>query len=88
MSVQELIDQGYESTSNKYRTVARLPPGKTGVEALREVSPHDYALIVYRIEQQCASAYRRIYAQRNGDQIELSVEEFRQFKQAGGKVSW
>jgi hypothetical protein len=88
INVQELIDAGYESTSNKYRTVARLPPGKTALEALRDASPHDYAMIVARIEQQCASTYRRLYASHNGHQVELTIEEFREFKQAGGKVSW
>jgi hypothetical protein len=88
INVKELISHGYQQTSSKYRTVARLPPGKTGLEALRDVSPHDYHLIIARIEQQCASTYRRLYAEKEGNQLELSPEEFAAFKAAGGETSW
>jgi hypothetical protein len=86
--VKELIAQGYQQTSSRYRTVARLPPGKTAVEALRDCDPNAYKQIIKRIEQQCASAYRRLYAEKNGDQVELSLEEFAAFKAAGGETSW
>jgi len=88
MTVEEMIAQGYQQTSSKYRIIARLPPGKTAVEALRDVSPHDYAMIVARIEQQCASTYRRTYAAKEGNELVLSPEEFAAFKAAGGETSW
>lgn len=88
MTAEEMIAQGYKSTSNKYRTVARLPPGKTGIEALREVSPHEYRDIMRQLEQRCADRYRCIYAEKNGDQLELSPEEFTAFKRAGGESSF
>jgi hypothetical protein len=88
VNVEELIAEGYQSTSNKYRTVARLPAGKNGIEALREIAPSEYHHIMERIEQECARTYRRLYAEKHGDQLELSIEEFQAFKRAGGKVSW
>jgi hypothetical protein len=41
LTVQELIRQGYKQTSRRYRTLARLPPGKTGIEAVVEARDAD-----------------------------------------------
>lgn len=35
-NIQELIKQGYKQVSSQYRTVARLPSGKSGKDALYE----------------------------------------------------
>lgn len=83
-----LVRDGYMQTSARFRCVARLPEGKTGLEALRDVAPNDYARIMGQAERNAADEFRRIYAERCGLQIQLGPEEFAAFKKAGGQTSW
>jgi len=90
---QALIDQGYHQTSRKYRHVARLPEGKTGIEALAEASakyrPGDALEWATRLGEQAAGGhFRRVYAVcYPGLRREVSEAVFAAFKALGGKVA-
>lgn len=84
-----LVRDGWKSVSNKYQTIARLPAGKTGIEALRECAPYEYARIVEEIERRAADTYRRVHATASaGTKQELDSSMFQAFKRAGGGSSW
>jgi hypothetical protein len=83
-NIDELIAQGYEQTSRKYRIVARLPPGKTGLEALAEVDPGLAANILRNANEQAAQQFRRVHAQGE-DQLTLTWGEFNEFLVKTGK---
>jgi hypothetical protein len=78
-TVDELLRQGAQQLSRKYRHVARLPPNTTGLEAMRERAPGRYAEVMRRAEQWAADEYRRYVAQYHGDHFELTVDEFSEF---------
>lgn len=82
-----LVAEGYKQTSRKFRHVARLPRGKSGLEALKEADPEGYAHIMDNAERQAADTYRRIHA-RGPDKLSLTVEGFEAFRKAGGEPSW
>jgi hypothetical protein len=79
--IKQLIADGYYSTSNKYRHVTRLPPGKTGMQALSEADPS----WVERFEQMAKRHYLRVHADEH--RLELTPEEFAEFKRQGGEVA-
>ena len=74
--IDKLIEDGYEQVSRKYRTVARLPPGKTGLEALREVDPRLADQFLKNANEMAKHQYLRCY---DSDKIELTYEEFSEF---------
>lgn len=76
------------SISNRYRLIARLPEGKTGLEALKERAPESFEHIMQHAEQLAADEYRRTYARQHGDEVELSSEDYSAFRKAGGRSSW
>jgi hypothetical protein len=79
----------WQSTSNRYRAVARLPEDMSGVEALREFAPEGYQELMEQFERRAADTFRRIYASRvEGCRAELTQEEWAEFKAAGGVSSW
>lgn len=80
----ELVAAGYKQVSRKYRLVARLPEGKTGMEALEAHAPDTARNFRRMAEEMAASQYLRIYADRDGNQVELTPEEFEEFRKAGG----
>jgi hypothetical protein len=86
-SAAELVAAGYRQTSWKYGLVARLPPGKTGVEALAERSPELVRELQERMEAEAADIYRRIYAQSAGHSLALSRDELEAFRASGGVSS-
>ena len=89
LNVDELLQQGVKQISRKYRTVARLPVGMTGLDALRERSPERYAQIMRRAESWAAEEYRIGVAKDYGDEFELTVEEFSEFlKKTGRGNGW
>lgn len=81
---KRLKDAGYRQLSRKHRIVARLPPGKTGLEALREADSEAYERVMRLAEESAAEDYRRFHA-RGEDRRELSIEEFAAFRKAGGR---
>lgn len=75
----------WKQTSRKYRHVARLPPGKTGIQALKDASPDECRRVEELLERQCAAQYLRLYAAKEGFREELTEEEFENFKANGGE---
>lgn len=72
---ERLVSEGWEQISRKYRMLARLPPGLTGLEALRE---HDHKLVdrfLAVAEDNARFQYLRVYAPEE-HRIELTREEF------------
>lgn len=84
-TVDELLQQDAKQVSRKYRLVARLPVGMTGIEALCERAPDRYARVMARAEQWAADDYRREVAHKHGDLFELTREEFAEFLVKTGK---
>jgi hypothetical protein len=80
--ISDLIKRGYRQVSRKYRRVAALPEGKTGIQAIRDADPSYYKGVVARIEESCADQYLRVYAK---DKLELTREEFAEFLRQTGR---
>jgi hypothetical protein len=84
-SVDELLKQGVRQLSRKYRTVARLPPGMTGLQALQERAPERYKEVMKRAEEWAAEDYCRYVAEKYGDHFELTVEQFNEYLAKTGR---
>lgn len=75
------------SVSHKYRIVARFPEGKTGKQALAESGGQrcdDQAWVDGMGEGHSGDHYLRCYAREADLWKELSIEEWREFRKAGG----
>lgn len=94
-TAQRLIDEGWYQVSRKYRLVARLPKGKTGIEALieqerRSQYPHPQAEEwVERLgEGHAGDHYLRTKPRRLGqqdpDEQELDIPTFAAYRKLGG----
>lgn len=83
--VDELIAAGFEQVSRKYRTLARLPPGTKGLEALREHNASRAREIMEKANDEAARLYRAVYASGE-DKIELSEEEFKEYLKKTGRA--
>lgn len=79
---KEIIAAGYLQTSAKYRMVARVPPGKTAMQALCEADPK----WIEQFERIARNQYLRVYGQSQ-DRLELTREEFAEFKRLGGSMA-
>lgn len=78
-SVDDLLAQGAEQMSRKYRLVARLPEGMTALEALKDRDMPLYERVMADAERRARELYRLHVAKRYGDYFELSVAEFNEF---------
>jgi hypothetical protein len=87
MTAEELIKRGYKQISAKYLTVACLPERMTGLQALEMYNPDAYKALMDRAEQQAADTFRRMNATGQHN-LELTEQEFLEFKKKGGEVSW
>ncbi len=76
----DLHARGAQQTSRKFRCVAWLPSGETGMQALERVAPNAAREIRQRIEDSCADTYRRMHAERDGNQQALDLRTFQAFK--------
>ncbi len=81
--VVALFEEGYLQTSRKFCHVARLPEGKTGIEALiaaELASEHPHPRAVSWAngmgELHAANHYRKCHAQREGLWMELDSDTF------------
>lgn len=84
--VDELLKRGAQQISRKHRTVAVLPEGMTGLDALERYCPEEFERLMQRIEDSAADSYRRSpAAYRNGHQINLTVDQFQEFLQRTGR---
>jgi hypothetical protein len=74
----------YFQVSRKYRSLARLPEGMTGREAMVNADPRgrwsDEKLYT---EEDCADQFLRCYT-KPSDRIELSPSAFASYLRAGG----
>ncbi len=83
--IQKLIDEGYVQTSHRYRSVARLPEGKTAIQALTEADPIAGKDLMQQLERWALSRYLRGPYSKN--RLELTPEEFKEFKKLNGPVA-
>jgi hypothetical protein len=83
--VADLIKQGYEQISRKYRMLGRLPEGKTGLEALREVDPRLAQHFLDNANNAAKDQYIRCYTRGEPYRIELTREEFDEFLRQTGR---
>lgn len=85
MTGQELVEAGYFQISKRFRCVARLPPGKSGIDALTDAAKHDRsdarAWAKKLGETRAADYYIRCYAK---DEIVLDQATWDAFVRAGG----
>jgi hypothetical protein len=82
--VDALIVAGFEQVSRKYRTLARLPAGKTGLEALAEVDAALAARFLQNANEHAAEQYRRCFA-RHENKVELTIDEFNEYLEKTGR---
>jgi hypothetical protein len=85
-TVRALIDGGYTQVSSKYHLLARLPPGKTALEALEDECPKYAAQVRDQCENLARSHYLRMSSQK-GNHVTLTIEEFAEFKRLKGDVA-
>lgn len=86
--MRRLVDEGYRQVSRKFRHVARLPDGMTGLEALRSVDPDLHDRMMQRMEEEAADHFRRVHASEQGLWLTLTTEEFDAFRRAAtGRIS-
>lgn len=75
----------WKSTSNKYRSVSRLPEGLTAVEALQKYSPETYQRLLRQLENGAQAEWMRCFAPRvDGCSETLTEAEWIAFRKAGG----
>lgn len=74
----------WRQTSRKYRMIARLPEGETGLEAIKRCSPKDYERIMKHAERMASSSYLIHFAEQEGNSQILSTEAFETFRKNGG----
>lgn len=88
--VRTFDPQTWFSTSNKYRTIARLPEGMTASEAFEKFEPERLEQLLVENEQRFHSTlnynWLRMYAERHGCSETLTPQEFKQFKANGGRL--
>jgi hypothetical protein len=89
---KDLLRRGYYQISLKHRTVARLPTGLTGREALykeeirRGRDEEDAWRWAYGMNESCAiDQYCRVHAMANDLSVTLDKETFAAFKRLGGR---
>jgi hypothetical protein len=80
-----LIATGFKQVSRKYRKLARIPAGKTGLEALAEVAPDLAAHFLAQAQERAADHYRSRYA-TGEDAVELSDEDFKEYLAKTGRA--
>ena len=76
--VDDLIAAGFQQTSRRFRMLARMPAGMTGLQALATVDPNLAARLQQHAEETAAEHYRRVYAPP-ADQVTLTPAEFDEF---------
>lgn len=75
----DYLARGFEQISAKYRTIAGLPVGETGLSALRRTDPTRAS----RLEQRAAARLeymRGPVASTEGNRVELDLRTFKAFK--------
>ncbi len=83
--VDEFIQGGYQQVSRRYRLIARLPSGKTGLEALAEVNPELAKHFLAQANEQAARQYLARHADGE-NKVELTDDEFREYLGKTGRA--
>lgn len=76
--IDRLVSGGFEEVSPRKTTVARVPPGMTALEALREVDP-DYAKELLEEAENAAAFEYRLNHAKGMNRKDLTLEEFNEF---------
>lgn len=86
---KRLIEQGYHQTSRNYRSVARLPPGMTAVEACKLLDPQKEKIWREHYERCCAQtvlgAVHWSASFKDECYKELDEATFAEFRRQGGR---
>jgi hypothetical protein len=91
LTAGDLIALGYYQVSAKYRHLAKLPVGKTGIQALidaertrgqRVQDPERWANMMG--EGHAGDQYLRTYARSDGNVLVVPIHIFKEFKAKGG----
>ena len=90
---KKLIEEGWYQVSRKYRTLARLPKGETGIQALaraatksRNIARDTREWAIMLGERSAGDHYLRVYAQEEGNWQEVSPTVFDWFRKLGGNT--
>lgn len=76
-----LREQGWVQKSNKYRIIARVPPGMTGAEALKANDPELYQKALRSFEESCREDFLTYCSDKvPGCAMTLGPAEFAGFK--------
>ena len=90
LKANELINNGYYQVSRKYRTLARLPNGMTGKQALltvaKKIRPWDAEKWVDCLGEGSAGEYYLRCHSSKEDQLEIGESLFRVFRFLGGNT--
>lgn len=84
-----LIADGYRQTSAKYRTLARLPPGMSAVDAMVMSDPRSADDWRKRGEESCGRQWRCVYASSwklHDLEVVLPPADFKAYKKLGGGI--
>lgn len=83
--VRDLVARGAHQTSRKFCSIAVLPGGETGLEALRRCDPERHRRIMDYAEHMAADYYLSSHAADEGNAYQLTPEQFELFRKLGGR---
>lgn len=84
--IREFDPAIWGSVSRRYRSVVRVPPGMTALEALQEFAPDEYRRVMEQHEHNALVSWMRGPASRHeGCHETLTEAEWIRFKKAGGE---
>jgi len=93
--ISQLVTDGWKSISRRWCTIARLPAGLDGRQALALHDPdmanrtHDrHPDRFIHPKAACEGSYMRLFADRDGNVRTLRTDEFRLFRKMGGQAAW
>lgn len=76
----DLLNQGFVQISARHRLVAALPPGKTGMQALKDMHTPGADAVLAGLENAAKEHFLRVYGQQAECVVALTVEEFKEFR--------
>jgi len=93
-AARRLLAEGWCQTSRRFRCVARLPPGQTGVEALIDASRRHRSFPLADLERwarglgerHAGDHYLRCHAEQDGNSRQLDIPTFAAFRKLGGNT--
>ena len=73
--ITRMLKEGFIQLSRKYGMVGNIPPGKTGIELIREVDPREADSFQERFDVSMKEQFLRVYANHHPDGREAFVQE-------------